>query len=218
MKNFDELNNYEILDIPINASEFEIRQAYKEALSIYDNDSLATYSLFTDEERSDVLKKIEEAFCTLINEKTRTDYDKMLVKSGKVEASSLKKKDRREPIPLFRTRTSIDESSFLKKVKRKVEEKEVKEISNQILLKDVIWGKDLKKLRESIGIELEEIFEVARISISILRAIEENQTESLPSKIYLKNFLKLYSEILQIDSKRIVDGYLKSIHPFQETS
>ena len=218
MKNFDELNNYEILDIPINASEFEIRQAYKEALSIYDNDSLATYSLFTDEERSNVLKKIEEAFYTLIDENTRADYDNMLVKSGKIEASSLNKQDRRKPIPLFKTRISIDESSFLKRVRGKVEEKEVQEISNQILLKDVIWGKDLKKLRKSLGIELEEIFEVARISLSILRAIEENQTESLPSTIYLKNFLKLYAEILQLDSERIVDGYLKSIHPFQKTS
>lgn len=218
MKSFDELNNYEILDIPINASEFEIRQAYKEALSIYDKDSLATYSLFTDDERSNVLKKIEKAFYTLIDEKTRTDYDKMLVKSGKVEASSLNKKIQRKPIPLFRTRTSIDESSFFKKIKRKVEENEVKEISNQIVSKDVIWGKDLKTLRESLGIELEEIFEVARISISILQAIEENQTENLPSKIYLKNFLKLYAEILQVDSKRIIDGYLKSIHPYQEIS
>ena len=217
MKNFDEFNNYEILDIPVNASEFEIRQAYKETLSIYDNDSLATYSLFTDEERSNLLRKIEEAFHTLIDEKTRTDYDKMLVKSGEVKASSLNKKDRIKPIPLFRTRTSIDESSFLKRVKRKVEEGELQEISNQILLKDVILGKDLKKLRESMGIELEEIFEVARISVSTLRAIEENQTESLPSKIYLKNFLKLYAEILQVDPKRIVDGYLKSIHPFQGT-
>jgi len=218
MKSFDELNNYEILDIPINASEFEIRQAYKEALSIYDKNSLATYSLFTDEERSNVLKKIEEAFYTLIDEKARTDYDMMLVKSGKVEASHLNKKDQRKPIPLFRTRTSIDEGSFLKKIKRKVEEKEVREISNQILSKDVISGKDLKTLRESLGIELEEIFEVARISISILRAIEENRTESLPSKIYLKNFLKLYAEILQVDSIKIVDGYLKSIHSFQETT
>jgi len=218
MKNFDELNNYEILDIPFNASEFEIRQAYKEALSIYDKDSLATYSLFTDDERSNVLKKIEEAFYTLIDEKTRTDYDKMLVKSGKVEASSLNKKVQRKPIPLFRTRTSIDESSFYKRIKRKVEENEVKEISNQIFSKDVIWGKDLKTLRESLGIELEEIFEVARISISILQAIEENQTENLPSNIYLKNFLKLYAEILQVDSKKIVDGYLKSIHPHQEIS
>ena len=213
MKSFDELNNYEILDIPINASEFEIRQAYKEALSIYDKDSLATYSLFTDEERSDVLKKIEEAFYTLIDEKTRTDYDKMLVQAGKVEASSFNKKELRKPIPLFRTRTSIDESSFFKRIKRKVEVQELKEISNQILSKDVISGKDLKMLRESIGIELEEIFEIARISISTLQAIEENQPDRLPSKIYLKNFLKLYADILQVDSKKIVDGYLKSIQP-----
>lgn len=218
MKSFDELNKYEMLDIPINASEFEIRQAYKEALSIYDQDSVVTYSLFTNEERSEILKKIEEAFYTLIDEKARTDYDMMLVKSGEIDASSLNKKEQKKPIPIFRMRTSVEEGSFFKKIKRKIEEKEVREISNQILSKEVISGKDLKTLRESLGIELEEIFELARISISTLRAIEENQTESLPSTIYLKNFLKLYAEILQIDSMKIVDGYLKSIPSFQETT
>ena len=71
MKNFQGLNYYEILEIPLSASSFEIRQAYKEALTIYSEDSLFTYSLFTDEERGEILRNIEEAFLTLVDKKKR---------------------------------------------------------------------------------------------------------------------------------------------------
>jgi DnaJ-class molecular chaperone len=215
MKIFEELNHYEILEIPVDASSFEIREAYRDALSIYNEDSLVTYSLFTEEERDGILKKVEKAFGTLIDEKRRVDYDRNLVKSGKADTSILNKRRQRKPIPLFRTRNLIDKDALFKKIRKRIEDKEVKEISNQILSKEVISGNDLKKLRESIGIELEEIFEVARIGVSILKSIEENQTEGLPSSVYLKNFLKVYAELLQVDSKKVVDGYLKNIQSFE---
>ncbi len=215
MKRFEELNHYEILEIPVDASSFEIREAYRDALSIYNEDSLVTYSLFTGEERDRILKKVEKAFGTLIDEKSRVDYDRNLVKSGEVDPSILNKRSQRKPIPLFRTRNLIDKDTLLKKIRKRIEDKEVKEISNQILSKEMISGNDLKKLRESIGIELEEIFEVARIGVSILKSIEENQSEGLPSNIYLKNFLRVYAELLQVDSKKVVDGYLKNIQSFE---
>ena len=215
MKRFEELNHYEILEIPADASPFEIREAYRDALSIYNEDSLVTYSLFTDEERGRILKKVEKAFGTLIDEKSRVDYDRNLVKSGEADTSILNKRSQRKPIPLFRTRNLIDKDTLLKKIRKRIEDKEVKEISNQILSKEVISGNDLKKLRESIGIELEEIFEVARIGVSVLKSIEENQTEGLPSSVYLKNFLNVYAELLQVDSKKVVDGYLKNIQSFE---
>ena len=51
MKKYEELNHYETLEIPIGASFFEISQAYKDALSIYNEDSLITYSFVDDDER-----------------------------------------------------------------------------------------------------------------------------------------------------------------------
>ncbi len=80
----------------------------------------------------------------------------------------------------------------------------------------MISGSDLKKLRKTVGIELSEIDVVTKISVIVLRSIEENQLENLPADIYLKNFLKSYAEILQIDSQRIVDGYLKNISLIQK--
>ena len=71
MKKYEELNYYETLEIPFGASPFEISQAYKDALSIYNEDSLITYSFFDDDERDRILKKIEKAFFILIDQKKR---------------------------------------------------------------------------------------------------------------------------------------------------
>jgi len=217
MKRYEGLNYYEILEIPINASHFEIRQAYKDALSTYDEDSLITYSLFTDNERDKILKQIESAFFTLIDENKRADYDRKLVHDRKIDASILTKKEHKKPIPLFQTNKSNNRNALLKRIRDKIKQKDLKEISDEILSKKSISGNDLKKVREAMGIELEEIFEITRINISILKSIEDNQFGRLPPIIYLKNFLKSYTEILQIDSKKIIDGYMKNTGLIEKT-
>ncbi len=78
MNKFNELNYYEILEIPIDASLFEIRRAYRNALEVYSKNSLLTYSLFIDEERVNILKKIEHAYNTLSDRAKRTAYDASL--------------------------------------------------------------------------------------------------------------------------------------------
>jgi curved DNA-binding protein CbpA len=207
MKKFEELNYYELLGISLNASYFEIRQAYKNGLSIYQEDSIITYSFFSDDERVEILKRIEEAFLTLIDEDKRRAYDRVLVKEGVVDGSILSKKIQKKPIPLFPTDSSGDNKALVERVKKRAKDKDVVAISNDILSKELISGGDLKRLRESIGISLEEVFEVARIRKSFLRAIEEDQFENLPPMVYLKSFLKSYADLLQVDSQKIVEGF-----------
>lgn len=78
MTNFEELNHYEILDIPIDASSFEISRAYRNALELYSEDSLQTYSLFSETERASILEKIERAYHTLSDRTKRLAYDASL--------------------------------------------------------------------------------------------------------------------------------------------
>ncbi len=78
MDKFEELNYYEILEMPVNASSFEIRRAYRNALEVYSDHSLLTYSLFSVEERVNILKKLEDAYHTLIDRTKRTAYDASL--------------------------------------------------------------------------------------------------------------------------------------------
>lgn len=78
MKRFEEQNYYEMLEIAFDASSNEIDRAYKNAVAIYSEDSLLTYSLFTSDEREAILKKLEEAYNTLIDDTRRRYYDKRL--------------------------------------------------------------------------------------------------------------------------------------------
>ena len=211
MKKYDELNHYEALEIPPGASPFEISQAYKDALSIYNEDSLITYSFFDDSERDLILKKIEKAFLTLIDPIKRAKYDRKLVRTGEADESILIKKERKKPISLFQTKYPKNKGLHLKKIRKKVAAKDMNKLSNEVFTSDVISGSDLKNLRESAGIDLQEVFEVTRVNIPTLKSIEENEFEKLPPIVYLKNFLKSYSDILQLDSRTVIDGYIKNM-------
>jgi DnaJ-class molecular chaperone len=210
------MNYYEILEVPVNASFFEIRHAYKEALSVYGEDSLSTYSLFSEGERDNLLRKIEEAFHTLVDEKKRSEYNHHLVENGVIDQAELSREEKQKSIPIFLAHNSVDKNMFFKKVKKKVAESSIRELTREIMETALISGQDLKRLRQAIGIELEDIFEVARISISILKAIENNEFQNLPSLIYLRNFLKSYAEILHLDPEKVADSYIINISLLQK--
>ncbi|RJP78329.1 MAG: hypothetical protein C4522_13070 [Desulfobacteraceae bacterium] len=216
MSDNKKMNYYEILEIPVNASFFEIRHAYKEALSVYGEDSLSTYSLFSEGERENLLRKIEEAFHTLVDEKKRSEYNHHLVENGVIDPTELSREEKQKSIPIFLAHNSIDKNMFFKKVKKKVEESSIRELTREIMETALISGQDLKRLRQAIGIELDDIFEVARISISILKAIENNEFQNLPSLIYLRNFLKSYAEILHLDPEKVADSYIINISLLQK--
>ncbi len=218
MKKFDDLSYYEILEIPVQASSYEIREAYKEALSIYNEDSLTTYSLFADDERDKILGKVEEAFLTLIDEVKRADYDRMLVDSGKLDEQILLGKRQGKSAQLFPSNKVTYSNAVSSMVKKKIEEKDVEHIAKKILSEERVSGTDLKRLREAIGIRQEEVFEITRITVSVLDAIENDHLEGLPPLIYLKNFLKQYAEILQLDSQKVIEGYTKNIELSQEAN
>lgn len=78
MKNFTKLNYYELLEVAIDASPFEIRRGYRKALELYNEKSLLTYSLFSQAERVEIFKEIEVAYNTLIDGSKRTAYDALL--------------------------------------------------------------------------------------------------------------------------------------------
>jgi len=217
MRKFEELNHYEIFEIPINASAFEIRQAYKEALSIYGDDSPIPYSFFTEEETKEILDRVEEAFSTLIDQEKRELYNKMLVREKKIDPSSLTKKREKVPTPLFSSKTPGG-AVIATTIKKRIKDKDLKKTKEAILSKDMISGDDLKQLRQTVGIKIEDLFEVTRITVSILEAIENNNFGTLPSTVYLKNFLKAYAKLFEVDPKKIIDGYLKNLNHIKGTS
>ena len=95
MKTFEFDNFYAILQITPNAGKDEIRHAYRQALALYDEESVATYALFSDTQRQSLLAAIERAFETLIDDDCRASYDQMLIDTGQVKAAAFSSRARR---------------------------------------------------------------------------------------------------------------------------
>lgn len=74
-KKIEEMDFYEILDVNKSASQQEIRKAYLLGLSAYSQNSMAHYTLVSEEERENMLLRIKKAFEVLGNPDKRKEYD-----------------------------------------------------------------------------------------------------------------------------------------------
>src|SRR5512145_876955 len=100
-KGFAQMNYYEMLDVKPDATMFEIRHAYNAALQLYKPGSLASYSLFSGDERQEILSLVEQAYATLINDQNRKNYDQALVARGEMEAGKGISSADKKPVSVF---------------------------------------------------------------------------------------------------------------------
>lgn len=72
-------------------------------------------------------------------------------------------------------------------------------------------GEYLRCEREQRGISLEHIAEETKISLRHLRAMEEGRLETLPSKVFVKGFIKAYSKCIGLDPVEVIYRYEESL-------
>jgi len=75
MKPIDDLDHYEVLEVPPGAGYEDIERAYQMTRAAYTNGSLALYSIFTSDDASVIRNRIDEAYRVLADPKTREQYD-----------------------------------------------------------------------------------------------------------------------------------------------
>lgn len=209
MKTFESDNYYDILQIAPDADQDAIRHAYRQALTLYDAESAATYALFTDRQRETLLAAIEKAFETLIDDDRRAAYDQMLIDTGVLDATDFSDRTRRELAA--RSEGISREVSLCRWAAKQAEAPEMRERIEAILSGPRLSGPQLKELREAYGIELSEIYAAVRINKDVMSAIEADRFEELPAPVYLKQFLKNLAQILQIDPSPVVERYLEAM-------
>jgi curved DNA-binding protein CbpA len=211
MKRLKDLNFYELLEVAFDASPFEVHQAYKEMVQLYHGDSLASYSFFSKEEREEILAKLDEAYSTLMDEKRRSLYDQSLIELGILDKATQYQRDRiklsvMHDVKRPAANTALRIRNRLKPIASS------NPVIQEILTNDVLSGKDLKKIRDELGVSLEEIAEMVKVRIVYLHAIEDDQFEKTPSRIFLKGFLRAYAQCMGLDGDIVAGRYLKRIH------
>jgi curved DNA-binding protein CbpA len=211
MKRLGDLNFYELLEVAFDASPFEIHHAYQEMYQLYHEDSLASYSFFSREEREEILAKLDEAYSTLIDEKKRSHYDQLLIERGILEEGMQYQRDQKTLSLMSNSKRSSTNATLRIRNKLKAIGSS-NPIIQEILTHDVLSGKDLKKIRDELGVSLEMIAEMAKVRIVFLRAIEDDQFEKTPSRMFLKSFLKAYAQCIGLDADIVASRYLKRIN------
>jgi curved DNA-binding protein CbpA len=211
MKRLMKQSFYELLGIEFNASPFEINRAYKENYQLYHEDSLASYSLFSREEREEILANLDEAYSTLIDEKKKSRYDQSLIECGLLK-EGMKSQEDRKTIGLIsdskvstnnRTLTIRDELKAMVSSNPVIQE---------ILTHNALCGKDLKRIRDELGVSLEIIREITKVRMIFLHAIEEDEHEKAPSRMFLKSYVKAYAQSIGLDGDLVASRYLNRIN------
>ena len=212
MKRFGAESWYALLGVDPNASSFEINHAYKEMHLLYDEDSLASYSFFSKKEREDLLAKLEEAHSTLMDEEKRSRYDRALRERDMRPEEILSQEDRKT----FQRLSTSKHFSHHALLTIRDELRAVASsnpVVQEVLGRTVLSGKDLKGIRNELGVSLEAIAEMTKVRRVFLRALEDDEFDKIPSQMLLKSFLKAYAQCLGLDADHVASLYLKRLSP-----
>ena len=68
-------------------------------------------------------------------------------------------------------------------------------------------GEQLRKARESKGLDLKDVAHTTRIPLATLAALEESDYSIFPSPTYARSFLSQYSEYLNVDAHEWIDAF-----------
>jgi len=196
MKAVEEQTYYEILEVSQKATSKEIQTAYERARETFENDSVAIYSLFSEQEIKRVQSAIEEAYRVLSDEPSRKDYDRSHLQQEPwttwadlprphEESQEHRKASSPLPSPHFSPEMIVPQGETTYR------------------------GGTLKQIRERIGVDLKAISRETKINPRILQEIEEEAFEKLPPVVYLKGFLRAYAQSLGLDPQKVIEGYLQ---------
>ena len=191
MKSIKDQTYYEILEINPTATIKEIQRAYEHAKETFHADSLAVYSLFSEEEVKEIQSSIEEAYRVLMDEALRRNYDQSYSQTVGGQPSE-KPSEAQEVSKEKKTSLSFTGLSFSAD-------------------EELYRGKTLKQVRERMGVELWAVSKETKISMKILEWIEEEAFEKLPAMVYLKGFLKSYAQSLGLDPQGVIEEYIRSM-------
>ncbi len=78
------------------------------------------------------------------------------------------------------------------------------------------FGTWLRRQREVREIDLREIADSSKVSMSYLRAFEEDRFDVLPAPLFAKGFLRQYARYVGLDPEEVVNFYLAARQPEDE--
>jgi len=199
VKSFSELDHYELLELSRESDVQEVERAYRLALATFADDSLATYSIYADDEAEALRERIELAFEVLSDPERRAGYDRLLESAADVDAIAAEAVD----ITL-----DLDEGAG----PRPEVLPAIEEFEECLDEGDAPFdGARLRRNRLQRGLELDEIARITKVSATYLRFIEEDHFDGLPAPVYVRGFVTAYARCLGLEPARVVGDYMDRV-------
>jgi flagellar biosynthesis protein FlhG len=185
-----EQNLYELLEIYPGASEEEVRRGLKRIRDLFGHGALAMSGVCSDTERETYQRMAQDAHATLVDKARRREYDRIAFPDGFPHA--------------LVGGGSIRTPGLAQRVTRPHETLPRVEVPGDQLVDGAFLGKE----RRQRGIELVDISNRARISVSYLEAIEEERFDDLPAAVYTRGFVTEFARFLKIDPGRAASDFM----------
>ncbi|MEY4550666.1 MAG: hypothetical protein RL685_6861 [Pseudomonadota bacterium] len=180
---------YDMLMTHPAAGDEELRKAYKRQREIFQTGSLPLCSLMSEDELSVERARIEEAHDTLLDPLKRRAYD----------LSTFPDREHDHLAPRSGQNPALDAERALLR----------EELAHEIGPNTPFTGSLLRKVRESLGVELEEIARFTKINQVQLQAIENESFGELPAVVYLRGFIQEIAKFLKLDPTQVARTYLR---------
>ena len=134
--------------------------------------------------------RIEEAYDTLLDPVRRRAYD----------LSTFPDDARVSVAPQRGTSASAEELLMLQA-----------ELAREINAETQFSGTLLRKVRESQGIELTDIAQRTKISVTHLAALENESAGDLPAAVYVQGFVQTVAKFLKLDPAQVSKTYMRRL-------
>jgi flagellar biosynthesis protein FlhG len=179
---------YEVLGVERSASDEDVRRAFKRQRELYSSGSVAISSLLGDVELKVEQVRLDEAHDTLLDAVRRRAYD--LSTFPDIELHSA---------PKAAVRPALAAEQLMLQ----------NELAREIGPDTEFTGDLLRKVRESMGIDVAEISARTKIGRAHLDAIEAEEFASLPAPVYVRGFVSELAKFLRLDPAIVQRTYLR---------
>jgi flagellar biosynthesis protein FlhG len=199
MKTLAEMTHYDVLEVGPDAGPQELERAYRLARAAYAEDSLALYSIFSEEESAAFRARIDLAYRVLSDAEERRAYDASFGSEVACEeeikiALDLAAEEAPAPPDPFEAVREVTEFDGFE---------EDSESSY-----DGAW---LRRFRLRSGLEIEQIAAITKINPTYLRFIEEEKFQDLPAPVYVRGFVGAYARCVGLEPERVVSSYMQRL-------
>ena len=207
MRELLEQDHYEVLESKRSATSQDLARAYRVVRSAYEGDSIALYSVFGEAEAGAILERIDEAYQVLSDESTRAAYDRLLdeKEAAKVESFPADLMDASPRVELQEEESHQEFGELRMETESREEAEELGADGGGF------DGSTLRRARLRAGVDLEEISEITKVSMTNLRNIEDQNFEDLPANVYIRGFVMAYATTIGLEATQVAADYMTRV-------